>query len=88
MRLPVGEVVELLSLEEFMEAMRHTSSSSSPGPDGVPYSVWTLTGASGAKLIYNLYHQAIREGSVPAEFNELLLVFTPKLSPGMRGGRG
>lgn len=55
-RLPVGEVVEPLSLQEFMEAMRHTSLPSPPGPDGLPFSVLAMARAPGAKLMYSLYH--------------------------------
>lgn len=62
-KLPLGEMVDPLSFEEFAEAIRHTKSSA-PGPDGLPYEVWTLCGEAGARIIYDMYLQVVRGGEL------------------------
>lgn len=86
-KLPAGTEIEPHTLKEFPEVIKHTNTKS-PGLDGLPYSVWALSGASGARLVYALYLQVVRDGVLPCEFNESLLVFIPMATPGQHPEAG
>lgn len=72
-KLSAGETFGPIKFAEFSEVFKHTASASL-GPDGLP--------------IYNLYLHAVRDGSLPLDFNESLLLFIPKASPGLRPEAG
>lgn len=86
-KLPAGEVIEPLTFAEFCEVTQNTKSSA-PGPDGLPYAVWELSGPLGAKILYDLYLQAITDGPLLEAINPSLMVFIPRVSLGVRPDAG
>lgn len=55
----------------------HTRASS-PGPDGLPYSVWDVAGDAGRRILFQAY-QDLRRGVPPAcDFNRSLVVYILK----------
>lgn len=83
-KLPGGETVEPLTLDEFAEVIRHTKASS-PEPDGSLYD----GGPVGDRISYGLYLHVIN--SAPTGVQRLLLGFHPeplaRRAPGHRGCR-
>lgn len=66
-----------LNFGEFCKTVAHTRNSS-PGPDGVPYSVLCAAGESGCRILYRAYRDLLSGVLPPAEFNRSLIVYIPK----------
>lgn len=72
----------VLSFEDFCRAIVHMRSSS-PGLDGVPYSVWSAVGDSGRRILYKACQDLLRGAPPPPDSNGSLTVYIPKkLYPG------
>ena len=52
-----------------------------PGPDGIPYSVWQSGGLLAIDILYNAYRHYLSLGQCPQSFGNSLLVFIPKGDP-------
>eukprot|EP00959_Pyramimonas_sp_CCMP1952_P029171 611954-Pyramimonas_sp.AAC.1 len=50
---------------------------SAPGPDGLPYMAWKRTPMA-SEILLNVTIASMKGSPVPLDFNESLLVFTPK----------
>lgn len=77
--VPPCLVAEMRPLDAgaFSEAIRRTRGSSS-GPDGLPDSVWTATGDSGCRVLYQAYLDLLRGVLTPSDIKRSLVVHTPK----------
>lgn len=85
--MPSEQVAELcpLTFEEFSSAVAHTRNSS-PGPDGLPYSVWDAAGVPGRRILYRAYQALLSRVAPPPEFNRSLVVYIPRdVDPNTRG---
>ena len=69
--------IEPIGLDEFEELVRKRRTSA-PGPDGLPYTVWSASLACGIAVLYRCYLDVISGVSPPSWYNESLLVFIPK----------
>ena len=68
-----------VSTAEVIAALRHAPSSSAPGPDGLPYSMWKVGRFCWAPLLARLFTAIASEGRLPRGFN--LGTITPILKP-------
>lgn len=66
-----------LELGELAAVIRHTRTSS-PGPDGLPYSVWTSAGDPGVRLFHRAYSALLNSVPPAFEFNRSLVLYIPK----------
>jgi hypothetical protein len=51
---------------------------SAPGPDGLPYSAWARAHPSIIAVLRQAFHDFIRGGDLPPDFNKSNMVFIPK----------
>ena len=60
--------------------LRFSRKHTAPGPDGIPYRVYSIGGKSGIapKILYELYKQISAGKSPPLDMLEGLMVFIPK----------
>ncbi|MFN7883317.1 MAG: RNA-directed DNA polymerase, partial [bacterium] len=68
-----------VSTEEVVAALTRCQWDSSPGPDGLPYTLWTLGGGVWAPLLARFFTAIARTGTMPTDFN--LGVITSLLKP-------
>lgn len=66
-----------LDFDAFCHAIGHTRASS-PGPDGLPYSVWDAAGDAGKRILDQAYQDLLRGFPPPPDFNRSLVVYIPK----------
>eukprot|EP00959_Pyramimonas_sp_CCMP1952_P113167 2365398-Pyramimonas_sp.AAC.1 len=60
-----------------MQHLIRSLNNSAPGPDGLPYMAWKKTPIA-AQVLLNVTIEIMRGLPVPMDFNESLLIFTPK----------
>ena len=70
----------LLTWEEWCEVLDRCADST-PGPDGLPYSVWRLAPECARRALYAAYASWLSGEPVPHNFAEALMVFIPKPRP-------
>jgi hypothetical protein len=73
----IGDNDVILSFEQFSLIIAKLKYSA-PGPDGIPYTCWRSAGATGAKILYDIYLSMLDGQDPPPSFLDSSLIFIHK----------
>ena len=71
-----------MSLEEVIKAISLSPSSSSPGPDGIPYKLFKAGGDQFVAMLCRIFNLWFRSGKLPKSCDEAIQIAIPKKEAG------